>query len=129
MSNHQTIQRPQRAINFAEKLSLFSDQWQARVIAEMNDYQFKLVRIEGDFIWHEHTDTDETFIVLDGQLRIDMREGSVLLSAGEMFVVPKGTQHKPYAEREVKLLLIEPRGVKNTGEESNERTAENDLWI
>jgi mannose-6-phosphate isomerase-like protein (cupin superfamily) len=129
MSNDQTIQRPQRAINFAEKLALFGDQWQARVIAEMNDYQFKLVRIEGDFIWHEHTDTDETFIVLDGQLRIDMREGSVLLSAGEMFVVPKGTQHKPYAEREVKLLLIEPRGVKNTGEESNERTAENDLWI
>ncbi|MFL9904307.1 cupin domain-containing protein [Paraburkholderia fungorum] len=129
MSNDQTIQRPQRAINFAEKLALFSDQWQARVIAEMNDYQFKLVRIEGDFIWHEHTDTDETFIVLDGQLRIDMREGSVLLSAGEMFVVPKGTEHKPYAEREVKLLLIEPRGVKNTGEESNERTAENDVWI
>ncbi|MFL9916194.1 cupin domain-containing protein [Paraburkholderia fungorum] len=129
MSNDQTIQRPQRAINFAEKLSLFGDQWQARVIAEMNDYQFKLVRIEGDFIWHEHTDTDETFIVLDGQLRIDMREGSVLLSAGEMFVVPKGTEHKPYAEREVKLLLIEPRGVKNTGEESNERTAENDVWI
>jgi mannose-6-phosphate isomerase-like protein (cupin superfamily) len=129
MSNDQTIQRPQRAINFAEKLALFSDQWQARVIAEMNDYQFKLVRIEGDFIWHEHTDTDETFIVLDGQLRIDMREGSVLLSAGEMFVVPKGTEHKPYAEREVKLLLIEPRGVKNTGEESNERTAANDVWI
>lgn len=129
MSNHQTIQPPQRAINFAEKLALFSDQWQARVIAEMNDYQFKLVRIEGDFIWHRHADTDETFIVLDGQLRIDMREGSVLLSAGEMFVVPKGTEHKPYAEREVKLLLIEPRGVKNTGEESNERTAANDLWI
>ncbi|MFM0204815.1 cupin domain-containing protein [Paraburkholderia fungorum] len=129
MSNHQSIQRPQRAINFAEKLALFSDQWQARVIAEMNDYQFKLVRIEGDFIWHQHADTDETFIVLDGQLRIDMRDGFVLLSAGEMFVVPKGTEHKPYAEREVKLLLIEPRGVKNTGEESNERTAANDLWI
>ncbi|MEA3132125.1 MAG: hypothetical protein QOF46_3920 [Paraburkholderia sp.] len=129
MSNHQTIHRPQRAINFAEKLALFSDQWQARVIAEMNDYQFKLVRIEGDFIWHQHAETDETFIVLDGQLRIDMREGSVLLSAGEMFVVPKGTEHKPYAEHEVKLLLIEPRGVKNTGEENNERTAANDLWI
>jgi mannose-6-phosphate isomerase-like protein (cupin superfamily) len=129
MSHHQTIQRPQRAINFAEKLALFSDQWQARVIAEMNDYQFKLVRIEGDFIWHQRADTDETFIVLDGQLRIDMREGSVLLSAGEMFVVPKGTEHKPYAEHEVKLLLIEPRGVKNTGEENNERTAANDLWI
>lgn len=129
MSDHQAIQQPHRAINFAEKLQLISDQWQPRVVAEMNDYQFKLVRIEGDFVWHEHVDTDETFIVLDGQLRIDMRDGSVLLSAGEMFVVPKGTEHKPYAEREVKLLLIEPRGVKNTGEESNERTAANDVWI
>ncbi|MFM0734489.1 cupin domain-containing protein [Paraburkholderia sediminicola] len=129
MSTHQTVQRPQRAINFTEKLQLISDQWQPRVVAEMNDYQFKLVRIQGDFVWHEHADTDETFIVLDGQLRIDMRDGSVLLSAGEMFVVPKGTEHKPYAEREVKLLLIEPRGVKNTGEESNERTAANDVWI
>jgi mannose-6-phosphate isomerase-like protein (cupin superfamily) len=99
------------------------------VVAEMNDYQFKLVRIEGDFIWHEHADTDETFIVLDGQLRIDLRDGFVLISAGEMFVVPKGTEHKPYAEREVKLLLIEPRGVKNTGEEVSERTAANDVWI
>ncbi|SOE73993.1 Mannose-6-phosphate isomerase, cupin superfamily [Burkholderia sp. OK233] len=129
MSDHQTIQRPHRAINFAEKLQLINDQWQPRVVAEMNDYQFKLVRIEGDFVWHEHADTDETFIVLDGQLRIDMRDGSVLLSAGEMFVVPKGTEHKPYAEHEVKLLLIEPRGVKNTGEENNERTAANDVWI
>ena len=129
MSTHQTIQPSHRAINFAEKLQLISDQWQPRVVAEMNDYQFKLVRIEGDFVWHEHADTDETFIVLDGQLRIDLRDGSVRLSAGEMFVVPKGTEHKPYAEREVKLLLIEPRGVKNTGEESNERTAANDVWI
>ncbi|CAE6782194.1 cupin domain-containing protein [Paraburkholderia haematera] len=129
MSNVQAIQRPYRAINFAEKLQLINDQWLPRVVAEMNDYQFKLVRIEGDFVWHEHADTDETFIVLEGQLRIDMRDESVLLSAGEMFVVPKGTEHKPYAEREVKLLLIEPRGVKNTGEESNERTAANDVWI
>ncbi|MFM0162199.1 cupin domain-containing protein [Paraburkholderia sediminicola] len=129
MSTHEAIQRPHRAINFAEKLQLINDQWQPRVVAEMNDYQFKLVRIEGDFVWHEHADTDETFIVLDGQLRIDLRDGSVLLSAGEMFVVPKGTEHKPYAEREVKLLLIEPRGVKNTGEESSERTAANDVWI
>ncbi|MFM0210854.1 cupin domain-containing protein [Paraburkholderia sediminicola] len=129
MSTHQAIQQSHRAINFAEKLQLINDQWQPRVVAEMNDYQFKLVRIEGDFVWHEHADTDETFIVLDGQLRIDLRDGSVLLSAGEMYVVPKGTEHKPYAEHEVKLLLIEPRGVKNTGEESNERTAANDVWI
>lgn len=120
---------PYRAINFAEKLELFSDQWQPRVIAEMNDYQFKIVRIEGDFIWHSHADTDETFMVLDGQLRIDFRDGHVLINAGEMYVVPKGVEHKPFARQEVHMLLIEPRGVVNTGEEGGERTAQNDLWI
>ncbi|MGT2470819.1 cupin domain-containing protein [Paraburkholderia terrae] len=116
-------------INFASKLSLINDQWRARVVAEMNDYQFKLVKIEGDFIWHDHADTDETFIVLEGELRIDFRDGAVKLSSGDMFVVPKGKEHKPYAEKEVKLLLIEPRGVKNTGSETSERTAANDVWI
>ncbi|MEW6345531.1 MAG: cupin domain-containing protein [Pseudomonadota bacterium] len=123
------IQAPYRAINFADKLSLIPDQWQQRVVAEMNDYQFKLVKIEGDFIWHVHTDTDETFIVLDGRLRIDFRDGAVHLGAGEMFVVPRGKEHKPYAEKEVQMLVIEPRGVRNTGEQENERTAANDLWI
>ena len=117
------------AINFSDKLSLFDDRWQPRVIAEMNDYQFKIVKIEGDFIWHDHPDTDETFIVLDGELRIDFRDGAVTVGAGEMFVVPKGIEHKPYAEREVRMLLIEPRGVKNTGDAGGERTAENDVWI
>jgi mannose-6-phosphate isomerase-like protein (cupin superfamily) len=97
--------------------------------AEMNDYQFKLAKLEGDFIWHAHYDTDEAFIVLDGSLRIDFRDGAVHLSAGEMFVVPKGVEHKPFAEREVKLLLIEPRGVRNTGQVVGERTAANDVWI
>ena len=118
-----------KPINFAEKLSLFSDQWQPRVIVELNDYQFKIVRIEGDFIWHDHKDTDEAFIVLEGMLRIDFRDGSVTLGPGEMYVVPKGVEHKPYAEREVKMLLIEPRGTLNTGHEGGERTAENDRWI
>ena len=104
-----------RPINLAQKLGLIHDQWQPRVVAEMNDYQFKLVKLEGDFIWHDHQDTDETFIVLDGELRIDFRDGAVTLKAGEMFVVPKGIEHKPFAEREVKMLLIEPRGVPNTG--------------
>jgi mannose-6-phosphate isomerase-like protein (cupin superfamily) len=99
------------AINFRKKFALFDEQWQPKVIAEMNDYQFKVVKLQGDFIWHDHKNTDETFIVLEGNLRIDFRDGSVHLSAGEMFVVPKGVEHKPYAEREVKLLLIEPRGV------------------
>jgi mannose-6-phosphate isomerase-like protein (cupin superfamily) len=116
-------------VNFREKLGLFAEQWQPRVVAEMNDYQFKLVKLEGDFVWHEHKDTDETFIVLEGQMRIDFRDGAVTLSAGEMFVVPKGVEHKPFAEHEVKLLLIEPRGVPNTGDAGGERTAPNDLWI
>lgn len=118
-----------KPINFAEKLSLFSDQWQPRVLAELNDYQFKIVRIEGDFIWHDHEDTDEAFIVLEGMLRIDFRDGAVTLGPGEMYVVPKGVEHKPYAEQEVKMLLIEPRGTLNTGHEGGERTAENDRWI
>ena len=118
-----------RAINFQQKFKLFSEQWQPKVVAEMNDYQFKIVKLQGDFIWHDHKDTDETFIVLDGKLRIDFRDGHVDISAGEMFVVPKGVQHKPYAENEVKLLLIEPRGVLNTGHEGGERTAVTDVWI
>ena len=117
------------AINFAEKLALFSEQWAPKVIAEMNDYQFKVVKIEGDFVWHSHADTDETFIVLEGELRIDLREGAVVVRQGEMYVVPKGVEHKPYAEREVKMLLIEPRGVLNTGDQDGERTAINDVWI
>jgi len=117
------------AINFGKKFELFDELWQPKVIAEMNDYQFKIVKLQGDFIWHDHRTTDETFIVLEGTLRIDFRDGAVRVSAGEMFVVPKGVEHKPYAEREVKLLLIEPRGVLNTGNERGDRTAENDVWI
>jgi mannose-6-phosphate isomerase-like protein (cupin superfamily) len=118
-----------QSINFKEKLGLFTEQWQPKVIAEMNDYQFKVVKLKGDFVWHDHKDTDETFIVLDGRLRIDLRNGPVHVEKGEMYVVPKGVEHKPYAENEVHLLLIEPRGVLNTGQEGGERTAENDVWI
>ena len=117
------------AISLVRKFALFDEHWAPKVIAEMNDYQFKIVKLQGDFIWHHHQDTDETFIVIDGTLRIDFRDGSVLISAGEMFVVPKGVEHKPYAEQEVRLLLIEPRGVRNTGDEGGRRTAENDVWI
>jgi mannose-6-phosphate isomerase-like protein (cupin superfamily) len=116
-------------INFRDKLGQIAESWQPRVIAEMNDYQFKLVKLAGDFIWHDHQDTDETFIVIEGELRIDFRDGAVIVKAGEMFVVPKGVEHKPYAGREVQLLLIEPRGVPNTGGAGGERTAPNDLWI
>ncbi len=118
-----------KPINLKQKFGLFEEQWQPKVIAEMNDYQFKVAKLQGDFIWHDHPETDETFIVIEGDLRIDLRGGVVHVSSGEMFVVPKGVQHKPYAEREVKLLLIEPRGVRNTGHQGGDRTAQNDVWI
>ena len=118
-----------KPINFAHKFTLFTEQWTPKVVAEMNDYQFKVVKVKGDFIWHDHKDTDETFIVLEGKLRIDFRDAVVHLSSGEMFVVPKGVEHKPFAVDEVRLLLIEPRGVRNTGDVVSERAAENDIWI
>jgi mannose-6-phosphate isomerase-like protein (cupin superfamily) len=118
-----------RAINFDQKFGLIGEQWQPKVIAEMNDYQFKLVKLQGDFVWHDHKDTDETFVVLDGVLRIDFRDGAVQIAAGEMFVVPRGVEHKPFADSEVRLLLIEPRGLRNTGDQGGERTAPNDVWI
>ncbi len=118
-----------QSLNLANKLQLINEHWSPRVIAEMNDYQFKVVKLLGDFIWHDHQDTDETFIVLDGQLRIDFPDGQVLVRQGEMYVVPKGVEHKPYAEQEVSLMLIEPRGVLNTGDAGGSRTAQNDQWI
>ncbi|TGN39110.1 cupin domain-containing protein [Marinobacter confluentis] len=118
-----------QAVNFKNKLGLFDEQWSPKVIAEMNDYQFKVVKIQGQFVWHDHKDTDETFIVLEGSLTIDFRDGHVKLSEGEMFVVPKGVEHKPYAKKEAKILIIEPKGVVNTGDVTSGQTAENDVWI
>lgn len=118
-----------RAINLVEKLGRIDEQWSPRVIAEMNDYQFKLVKLQGDFIWHDHPETDETFIVIAGRVRIDFRDGAVELGPGEMFVVPKGVEHKPYADTEAQVMLIEPRDIANTGHEGGARTAENDVWI
>ena len=116
-------------VNFRDKLSKFSDQWTPKVIAEMNDYQFKLVKIEGDFVWHEHDDTDEAFIVIEGSMRIEFEGGSVELEEGEMYVVPKGVRHKPCADSECKVMLVEPRGVVNTGDADSDMTAPNDEWV
>jgi mannose-6-phosphate isomerase-like protein (cupin superfamily) len=119
-----------RPISFAEKFSKFSEQFRPKVIAQMNDVQFKLARVEGDFVWHAHENTDETFIVLDGELAIDFRDGRVSLKAGEMFVVPRGVEHKPFAARECKIILIEPAGTTNTGDApAGDLTAPNDVWI
>jgi mannose-6-phosphate isomerase-like protein (cupin superfamily) len=117
------------AIDMVQKAGLIPERWSPRVVAELDDCQFKVVRIQGDFIWHDHPETDEAFLVLEGELRIDFRDGAVTLRPGELFVVPKGVEHKPYAEREVTMLLIEPRGVLNTGRAGGKRSAENDVWI
>ena len=119
-----------QAVNFEQKLSLFNEQWSPKVIAEINNHQVKIVKIEGDFECHTHKDSDEEFFVLAGSLRLDFRDGAVQVNAGEMYVVPKGVEHKPYAESEVKILLIVPTGVLNTGDgEISERTAQNNVWI
>ena len=116
-------------INFKEKLSKFTQHWSPKVIAEMNDYQFKLVKVKGEFVWHNHPDTDEVFIVLDGKLDIEFRDGKVTLSSGEMFVIPKGKEHKPSAENECQIMLVEPCGVINTGNTGGGLTVKNDIWI
>ena len=118
-----------QAINLGDKFSKFNDHWAPKVIAEMNDYQFKLVKIEGEFVWHDHPDTDEVFICLEGDMSILFRDGKVDLSTGEIFVVPRGVEHKPVAERECRVMLIEPKGVVNTGDAGGEKTAPNDVWI
>lgn len=116
-------------INLKEKLSKFSDHWSPKIIAEMNDYQFKLVKIKGDFVWHNHADTDETFIVVEGKMKIEFENETMELNEGEMYVVPKGVEHKPCAETECKIMLIEPRGVVNTGNTEGDLTASNDVWV
>ncbi len=95
----------------------------------MNDYQFKLVKVEGEFVWHDHPYTDEVFIVMEGVLNIEFRDGMVTLNAGEMLVIPKGVEHKPSSITECKIMIVEPKGVVNTGDESSELTAENDVWV
>ena len=116
-------------INFTDKLNKFSDHWSPKVIAEMNDYQFKLVKIKGDFVWHNHEHTDEAFIVLEGEMEIQFEDRTVTLNEGEMYVVKKGIQHKPYAENECNIMIIEPNGVINTGNVEGDLTASNDVWI
>jgi len=118
-----------QAVNLAEKLATFDEHWAPRVVAEMNDYQFKLVKLEGDFVWHRHEDTDEVFIVIKGEMEIGFRDGTVRVSAGEMFVVPKGREHITRARAECHALIVEPRGVVNTGDAASDLTARNDVWV
>ncbi len=116
-------------INLSAKLAGFDGHWAPRVVAEMNDYQLKVVKIRGDFVWHAHADTDEVFLVLAGSMGIAFRDRTVHLSQGELLVVPRGVEHKPFAEEECHVLLIEPRGVVNTGDAGGDLRAENDVWV
>ena len=102
-------------INLEKKFKKFSDYWSPKVIGEMNDYQFKVAKVQGEFIWHQHLDTDETFFVIQGLLTIEFKDGSVDIEQGEMYVVPRGVEHKPTATKECHIMIIEPKGVTNTG--------------
>lgn len=104
-------------INIAEKLDTFSNHWAPRIVAHYNDNEVRLVKVEGEFVWHEHPDTDELFLILDGELDIEFRDRTVTLRTGEMIVVPRATEHRPVARNgEVKLLLIDPKDLPNTGD-------------
>jgi mannose-6-phosphate isomerase-like protein (cupin superfamily) len=111
------------AVDLAAKLALFTDRWSPKVVARLNDYEIKVVKVEGEFTWHTHDDTDELFLVLAGELTIQLRDGDVMLQPGQLFVVPRGVEHCPRAEQEVHALLIEPVGVVNTGDSGGPLTA------
>lgn len=119
----------QAAINLIEKLSLIKDQWSPRVIAEMNDIQFKLVKLEGDFVWHRHDESDEVFLVVQGEMQIGFRDHEVTIRQGELFVVPKGVEHITRAAHECHALIVEPSGIVNTGDAGGGLTAANDIWV
>ncbi|MGP4002783.1 cupin domain-containing protein [Streptomyces sp. 8N706] len=110
------MSRPAAAVNLADKLSQFSELWSQKKIADLNDYEVKLAKLKGEFVWHSHPDTDELFLVISGRLTIQLRTGDVVLEPGELYVVPQGVEHCPLAEEETAILLLEPAGVPNTGD-------------
>ena len=109
-------------INLADKLGRFSDQWSPKIVAELNDNNIMVVKVQGEFVWHHHAEEDELFVVLQGELTIELRDGAVTLGPGELVVIPKGTEHRPVAAGEVHLMLIEPKVTRHTGNVETERT-------
>ena len=116
-------------INLAEKLDLITETWSPRILAELNGQHVKIAKLKGEFVWHAHEDEDELFLVVEGELRILFRDGEVLLSPGEICVVPRGVEHKPVAEEEVQILLLEPASTLNTGTAGGPRTVDSPDWI
>lgn len=113
-----------RKVNLAEALASFSEHWQPRIVGELNGQHVKVVKLHGEFVWHHHEHEDELFLVLQGSLRMQLRDGEVLLREGELFIVPRGVEHRPVADEETHVLLFEPAGTLNTGNVRNERTFE-----
>jgi mannose-6-phosphate isomerase-like protein (cupin superfamily) len=111
-------------VNLAEKFSLFQDAWSPRIIAELNDSYVKLVRLHGEFVWHQHDEEDELFLAVQGELTIQLRDKDLHLSPGELVVIPKGIEHKPVASGDVQVLLLEPKSTRNTGNVQNDRTVD-----
>ena len=118
-----------RSINLAQKLSKFSEHWSPKIIARVNDVHLKLVKFQGEFVWHDHRDTDELFMVVEGEMTIHFRDGDTVVKKGELFVIPRGVEHKTSAKVECQALLMEAVGTINTGETGGELTAPNDAWI
>ncbi|MBN2044333.1 MAG: cupin domain-containing protein [Anaerolineales bacterium] len=116
-------------INIKQKFTLFDEQWSPKIIAQLNDYHFKIAKIQGEFVWHSHPETDEVFIVIDGEFEMQLRDGNLALGAGEMCVIPGGVEHRPVAERECAILMIEPAGTLNTGDAGGEHTIEELDWL
>ena len=114
---------PQK-VNLDEKLAQFAEQWAPKIIGRLNGYELKVVKVQGEFVWHQHDDTDEVFLVLDGQLTIDIPDGAVVLGPRETVTIPRGMRHRPRAEQETALMIIEPAGVVNTGEAGGPLTSE-----
>jgi mannose-6-phosphate isomerase-like protein (cupin superfamily) len=115
-------------INLADKLGRFHDHWSPRIVAQLNDYDVQLVKVKGEFVWHKHDDTDDFFLVLEGRLTIQLRDGDVELGPGDLYVVPRGVEHCPKADEEAHVLLIEPAGTPNTGDAGGLLTAER-RWV
>jgi mannose-6-phosphate isomerase-like protein (cupin superfamily) len=113
-----------KVVNLAQKFSLFSDYWSPKIVGELNGQQVKVVKLHGEFIWHQHEHEDELFLVVKGRLRMKLRDREVTINAGEFFIVPKGVEHLPIAEEEVHVVLLEPASTLNTGNVRNERTVE-----
>ncbi len=116
-------------VNLTEKFSLIADQWDPRIIAQLNDYHLKIAKIQGEFVWHSHPETDEVFLVVDGDLTIYLRDGKLILKPGELCVIPKGVEHKPAADQECQILMVEPAGTVNTGDAGGEMTIDETAWI